>query len=197
MWTGVQWGVCVIGLTFMTATLISISMFLAYAWNNKEDLSQRVLNILFTKLAVANFISAILLCVEMMWRQSGMILSVGLNVFAQIRTFIALSTILIFLELSVCSLIRLLSSQLYMWASLNIPHTAYTIVQAFMIVFMQYLCLLNSGIADAQDVTDLVNMMNSEMKTFAGPVVGLVFILHVIVISRYRIEVITIKDYIV
>ena len=186
MLTGPHWWPCVLGLIFMTAALVSILVFLAYAWKNREDLSQRILNVLFTKLAISNLISAILLGLEMVWRQYGMNLSVSLKVFVQIRTFFSFGIIIIFLELSVCSLLRLYSSQLYMWVSLHIPHTAYTIIQTFMIVIIQYLCIFNADIGEAQDVTELVQMMNAEVRPVAAPMIVVLLILHIIVIIRSR-----------
>ena len=185
MWTGVQWGICVLGVTLLTSALISISVFLAFAWKNRELLSQRIQNVFYTKLAVANFISVILCFFQIMFQQLGMIiLNDGLRIFVQTRIFITFTTLLTFLELSVCSFLRLFSSQLYMWTSLNIPHTVYNILQAFMIVFIQYLCISNSGIENAHDVKELSNLLYASLLPVAGLILGMIFILHVIVILR-------------
>ena len=189
MLTGLHWWPCVLGLIFMTAALISILVFLAYAWKNREDLSQRILNVLFTKLAISNFFASILLGIGILLRQSGMTLSNGLKVFAQSRIFSVLTGIIIILELSVCSLLRLFSPRLYMWASLHIPHTAYTVIQAFLIVIIQYLCVYNSGIENAQDVQELEQLLFKSIMPVVGMLLGIVTILHVILILRSTLSI--------
>ena len=184
MWTGDQWGICLSGLSLLTPTTLSIAIFLVYIIKNREVLSQRILNVLYTKLAIVNLTLGIILFVEMMWHQSGVILGDGLKMFMQLRIFIAFTTLFIFLELSICSLLRLFSSQLYMWASLNIPHTAYNILQAFIIVFIQYLCISNSGIENAQNVTEHKQILESAIMPVMGPMMGLVFCLQMVVLLR-------------
>lgn len=184
MWTGPQWGIGLLGLTLLTAAIISIVIFLAYMIKNHGALSQRILNVLYVKLAITNLITAIILSVEMAWHQSGMALSDGVKLFMQLHILVALSSMITFIEISICSLLKLFSSKLYMWASLNIPHTTYNIIEVFVIVLIQYICILKSGTEKAHDVTDLKQRLESALLPVMGPIMGLVFLLQCIVIVR-------------
>ena len=83
MWTGLEWFASLSGTCLLTSIIICIAIFLTYVWKNQEHLSLRILNILFVKLAVANFFKAIFVFGMLMWVQSDLVLTVSLKVFTQ------------------------------------------------------------------------------------------------------------------
>ena len=135
----------------MTVTIMSLAIFLAYIKKNREELSLRILNVLYFKLTIFNLLSIFILFMEILWHQGEFKLTTSFKIFVQIRMFVAFSLVIILLEISVCSLLRLSTSKLYMWASHNIPYTTYSIIQAFLVVILQYFILARSEAAQDAD----------------------------------------------
>ena len=123
-----------------------------------------------------------------MWTQSGMGL-MGFRIFTQIDVFLKLSKMIIYLEISLCSLLSLHSSELYMWASLNIPHIAYTIIQAFMIALIQFLIFKEAGLENAESVEELVENMKSAVLPVFTILIITISILQTSVIFRYDADI--------
>ena len=172
MWTVIQWVKCLSGFCLMTTILVCIAIFLAYVkkkFYDYEELSERLLNVLFTKLAIFSFMSAILISVENVLHEAGMILSAELKMFLQVRAFISFIMVFTFLEISVCSLLRLYSSQLYIWASSIIPARYITFVQSLMIMF--YLLGKKSKIDKTKNVTELLKIMRDIFLPFVSFVI--------------------------
>ena len=169
MLTAMQWFKCVSAFSLMLVILISIAIFLAYIkkkFYDYEELSERILNVLYTKLAILNSISAMLIFVEIVLRDSGMVLNEGLRIFVQMRVFFAFITVMTFLEISICSLLRLYSSQLYLWASSNLPPRYITFVQALMLSI--FLLGNKPRIAKAKTVPELAKVMKDTTLPFAS-----------------------------
>ena len=183
MWSSFQWLTFLAGFGLTVAIIISLAIFLAYIIKFREELSQRILNVLYSKLAIYNLLSTIILFVEIMWHQGELRLSSSFKIFVQIRMFVAFSNIIILFEISVCSLLRLTSSQLYIWASLNIPHSAYNIIQAFLVVILQFFML--AGTEKAQDADQLGLMIERAIKPFASAMITSIIILQIIIFLRY------------
>ena len=179
-----QWASNISGFAFLTATLISLVIFLAFIKKNWEELSQRILNVLYTKLAIFDIILSINLYWGMVWNQSSPTLGPWTIVYMQFRGYLGLLRIVICLEISLCTLLRLFSSQLYIWASLHTPHTAYTIIQAFTIVATQYLLNLGSELESASSVEEYTNMMRDAGVIVVVPLVLAVLILQMIITLR-------------
>ena len=129
-----------------------------------------------------------------MWTQSGMGL-MGFRIFTQIDVFLKLSKMIIYLEISLCSLLSLHSSELYMWASLNIPHTAYTIIQAFMIALIQFLIFKEAGLENAESVEELVENMKSAVLPVYTILIITISILQTSVIFRYDADILYLDEY--
>ena len=182
MRTGFQWGTSAAGFALMTVTVMSLAIFLAYIKKNKEELSLRILNVLYSKLAIFNLLSTIIFFVEIIWHQEEVQLTESFKTFVQIRMFVAFSNIVILLEISVCSLLRLCNSQLYMWASLNIPYTTYFIIQAFLVVIFQ--CFVLAGTEKAQDADQLGLMIEGAITPVFSPIIITIIVLQFLIFLR-------------
>ena len=137
MWTGFQWSISVTGLTLMIIAIISLAMFLAFYSKHYQELSQRVLNVLYAKLALLSIVNAILMFSVLMVDLSKPDLSAeAVKIIVVFNLFIWLFIITTFLEISISSLLRVFSFQLYMWVSLNTPHIFYNIIEAFLLVYI-------------------------------------------------------------
>ena len=185
MWTGGQWATCLLGLSLMTITITSLVIFLAFYKKHYEELSQRILNVLYAKLAVlsiANAIVSIITVIKSLPNPTK--LTEEDKLLGQIMLYVRLYTYITFLELSICSLLRLTSSRLYMWVSLNIPHTAYNIIQAFVIVIIQYLIILDADVENADTPEELLSKLVPSAVSVALPILATVFILQMIILLR-------------
>ena len=182
MWSGLQWATCVLGLALLTVTLLSLAIFIAFIRKYQDEFFERILNVLFAKGVVINFIFAIILFVQMMFHQSELIISASLKIFATIVVFLNIIKLLTILEISIFSLLRLFSPGLYMLASLNLPVTYISFVQAFMI--MMFLLNNKAAIVDAQTREEFRTNVTLLLKTKMATMLVIIFILHVIGILR-------------
>ena len=183
MLTGLEWLTTLSGGCLLASIIICIVIFLAFVRKIQEDLALRILNILFVKLAISNVFIAIFKFTEMVWAQSGMVLSDGLRIFTQIHLFCTLSKMVLFLEISLCSLLRLHNSELYMRVSLNTPHRVYTIIQAFTIVLIQFL-IFESRTRNPQNAEEFGENMKETALSVVAILVLLILILQTFVILR-------------
>ena len=118
----------------------------------------------------------------MMFHQSELIISASLKIFATIVVFLNIIKLLTILEISIFSLLRLFSPGLYMLASLNLPVTYISFVQAFMI--MMFLLNNKAAIVDAQTREEFRTNVTLLLKTKMATMLVIIFILHVIGILR-------------
>ena len=183
MWTGGQWSLCVI-VPLVTVTITSLAVFLAYFKKHYDELSQRILNVLYAKLAVLDIVNAILMSTEIIVKFLRPSFSSTVDILWQSTLYFRLFLFTTFLEISVCSLLRLYSSSLYMWASLNIAHTTYTIIQAFLLVLIQYLIVVNAGIENVETLEEWSNRLAGSAKVVIFPMVTIVFILQLVILLR-------------
>ena len=182
MWSGVQWSLCVAGLALTTITVTSLAIFLAFYKKHADQLCQRILNMLYAKLVVLSIVDAIVMFTQICMNLSkfGITVKMVIQIFLYIRLFIHS----ILLEISLFSLLRVFSSQLYMWASLNIHHTANNVIHALLMVFIQYLININAGIVSADTPVDIGNKLGPSATVFVVPILATVFILQMIILLR-------------
>ena len=177
--------VITISLVLLIVTISGLAIFLSYVKKNYEQLVQSILNCIYFKLAIFIFIFSLIAVAEIIMKSIGLEPGRGTLIYLQIRVFLTLLHVVILIELSVVSILRVVNKKMYL--SMSTTHYGHIsiIVEVILVLLVEvgiHGWIASDRATKNDDNGEYIEAVANLMKNIVGPVTVVIFLANVLVI---------------